>query len=631
MQPVQYLYHLQKTLKLLTVDLVSNKIISAAVLKSILMKKIFTSLFVVILAIQSFAAGHTINTTVYAANCSGACTGAINTTVTGGVGPFSYHWSPSVSTTANAASLCPGTYNLMVIDSSDMSTASVTAVVNAPTPPAVAISLFNGCGPCSATLSATNIMGATYSWTGSSPLTGGHTVTGVCDGTYTVTVSVGVCTNSASTAVSAAPLPTVTLPASTDLCIGACTNLVPSVTGGTGPYNYLWSPGTYLSTTTTTTTVACPLTTASFTLAVTDMNGCVGTAWTTVNVSSLPVLTMSSIAASGCGACDGEAEVIPTGSGPFTYAWTNGVTLADNTMLCPGNYVVQVTDALGCQEYDTVDILEYPAVIANFTMVPDSANPNEFWTFNSSSGSSYYTWDFGDGSTSALMNPSHTYATPGTYNVCLTAWDVCGSDTVCQTVNAGTPASCLALFNIGDDTVSTNPDDHYVYNLSYGSSLSYFWDFGDGTTSTLMTPSHIYSGAGPYQLCLTVDNGAGCVQTYCDSLFSADSLNRSGNISLVTYDVAAPGDITTGVSDLQSLKVSVYPQPGKDLVNFSWSKVSGDVTIQLTDLAGRSVKIISLGRGNSGTVDISDLAAGTYIYRMIVDGNVYQNGYLSKQ
>jgi PKD repeat protein len=288
------------------------------------------------------------------------------------------------------------------------------------------------------------------------------------------------------------------------------------------------------------------------------------------------------------------------------------------TMLCPGEYFVTVTDAMGCTVSDSVEVLTIPSVVASFTMVPDSVNPYSFWVFNSSSGPSLYNlWDFGDGVTSTAPAPTHTYYTPGTYTVCLSAVStVCGADTVCHVVVPDVPASCLALFNIGDDTVSSNPDDHYIYNLSYGSSLTYLWSFGDGTNSTLATPSHIYSGAGPYTLCLTVDNGAGCTQTYCDTLFSADSLNRAGNISFVTYDVAPPSDITTSLASSAKPALKVYPQPASSSLTIELGISRKDLSFEIIDVLGKVVLREDNLAGEIFNLSLDGLASGLYMYRL---------------
>ena len=120
-----------------------------------------------------------------------------------------------------------------------------------------------------------------------------------------------------------------------------------------------------------------------------------------------------------------------------------------------------------------------------------------------------YSWTFGDGAISTVQNPSHTYATGGTYTVTLTVRDNLGATnavshpvTVAATNQAPVAAftsSCNALACAFTST-SSDPD---------GSIASYSWTFGDGAVSTVQNPSHTYATAGTYTVTLTVTDNLG--------------------------------------------------------------------------------------------------------------------------
>ncbi|MCX6292291.1 MAG: PKD domain-containing protein [Bacteroidetes bacterium] len=141
-----------------------------------------------------------------------------------------------------------------------------------------------------------------------------------------------------------------------------------------------------------------------------------------------------------------------------------------------------------------------------------------------------YAWDYGDGSTSSVMDTTHAYAQPGTYYACLTvtrndtAGNVLCTATWCDSVHVATvppppPLVCNAHFM------------HYRHN---GSSVHFFgthnpqgttyaWDLGDGTTSATANFSHTYAQSGTYYVCLTVTNADTlgnilCTATWCDSV-----------------------------------------------------------------------------------------------------------------
>jgi PKD repeat protein len=128
-------------------------------------------------------------------------------------------------------------------------------------------------------------------------------------------------------------------------------------------------------------------------------------------------------------------------------------------------------------------------------------------TFTNTSATEAYSfsWDFGDGTFSSEASPVHNYTSAGVFNVCLIATSGCGADTVCQTVsfNCSTP---LANYSSSVNSLNVN-----FTNTSSGGT-SYLWNFGDGTTSTLASPSHTFSNTGAYNVCLVTINACGTNQ-----------------------------------------------------------------------------------------------------------------------
>jgi PKD repeat protein len=122
-----------------------------------------------------------------------------------------------------------------------------------------------------------------------------------------------------------------------------------------------------------------------------------------------------------------------------------------------------------------------------------------------------WSWDFGDGNTSTAQNPSHTYDTPGTYTVSLTATNSFGSDTVDKVdyITVNTPPPPPTADFSGTPTLGDAPLSVSFTDLSTGAPTSWSWDFGDGNTSTAQNPSHTYANSGAYTVSLTVSNGGG--------------------------------------------------------------------------------------------------------------------------
>jgi len=552
------------------------------------------------------------------------CSGDSATLTAGGA--FTYIWSTGASTMPLIVNPTTTTSYTVTGSSLGCTNSAVSTVTVNPIPSApIAGSNSPVCEGSPLNLTASPIGGATYSWTGPNSFSASIqnptilSASSLNVGIFTVTATVAGCTSVAGTTnVVVDPTPTFTMPSTYSICSGATVLIGNSPTAG---YTYNWTSSSFLSSPTISNPVCWPATTITYTLTVTDgTSGCTTVVSTTVFASGPITSGISSVNTTGCSTCDGTISAAPTGGlWPYTYSWGS----ATITGVCPGTYSLTITDTAGCTVTDSTTVFANNSTIANFTMVPDSTNPYNFFAFNSSTGTgNSYDWSWGDGSpNSTLASPSHTYSATGTMTVCLTASSfLCGADTLCKPVNVtGTPLSCLALFNIADDTLNPDPNAHYVYNLSFGSTLTYLWDFGDGTTSTSATPSHVYSGTGPYLLCLSVDNGAGCTDMFCDSLISADSLNRSSGImQLMVYDVPPFQGLTTGVLDhMNEASVSVAPNPFSDVTVFEIKSSGSDVySFELTDVLGKKVRSMNGITAKQFEISRNGLENGIYFYKI---------------
>lgn len=217
-----------------------------------------------------------------------------------------------------------------------------------------------------------------------------------------------------------------------------------------------------------------------------------------------------------------------TGS-PTSWRWDLGnATTSVNqnpsaTYFTPGTYNVKlvVTNASGSDSITKnqfITVYSQPTVA--FTGNPLSGCiplPVQF-TDQSIAGSgsiSQWQWDFGDGFTGNTQNPLHTYSTSGNFNVTLRVWNSMGCITVLtknQYVQVNPKPH--ADFTNNFPTACNPPVTINFTNASTGAApLSYQWYFGDGGTSTLTNPSHVYSLAGTYTVRLITTNTFGCKDT----------------------------------------------------------------------------------------------------------------------
>jgi len=151
-------------------------------------------------------------------------------------------------------------------------------------------------------------------------------------------------------------------------------------------------------------------------------------------------------------------------------------------------------------------------------------------------------WNFDDGSSSGAQNPSHLYTTAGNYNITLKATSSGGcSSSLSKLAYIKANDSLRPAFTF-TPALKCNPPEliRFTNNSTGPGSLSYRWDFGDGTFSTLPSPSHNYITGGTYTLQLTVSNNIGCRKTlvYRDTLRIRNVQTRIGGPDTVCTNTA---------------------------------------------------------------------------------------------
>lgn len=251
--------------------------------------------------------------------------------------------------------------------------------------------------------------------------------------------------------------------------------------------------------------------------------------------------------------------------------------------------------------------------------------------------------DFGDNDSSVVSsNFSHTYPGPGKYYIqySFSEYDIAGKGYNTQNWFRDTievlpfiPTSfCQASYWV--DTLNSGNNVALIYNNSTPSqkdtnySNTYHWDFGDGDTSNLPYPTHTYSNAGLYQVCLTVDSkdssGITCTSTFCDSLgidTTGALLYKSSSFSL---QVLEP---TIGFEELESASYfKLYPNPVDDFII-----VSG-----LDNVEGRGIQysVYSINGAllmngklenihNEERINLNELGHGFYIFRLTSGGKFF--------
>lgn len=161
--------------------------------------------------------------------------------------------------------------------------------------------------------------------------------------------------------------------------------------------------------------------------------------------------------------CDGIFETLSATIGAdFTYLWTPGNETTQSIDVTLGTtYEVMVTDSNGCVATATQIITTEDSPVAGFTASDNGLTASFSDAFTGTVNSHVY--DFGDGNTSTSSNPSHTYTTANTYNVCVTVTNDCGTDTDCELVTVDVLTG-ITEANLGSLALYPNPSDG-TFNL----------------------------------------------------------------------------------------------------------------------------------------------------------------------
>ena len=236
-----------------------------------------------------------------------------------------------------------------------------------------------------------------------------------------------------------------------------------------------------------------------------------------------------------------------------------------------------------------------PACNAVFTHHVDSIIPYRVYFTDLSTGNpTGWLWHFGDGTSSNIQNPVHTYATHGTYTVMLII-SAAGNciDTAIGTITLTPVQTCQASFSFYPDTVSLLLI-HFI-NQSTGNPASWTWLFGDGDSSSLKNPIHQYSSQGVYPVTLIM-NGPGCSSSFTDSVLvqynCTNTFNSSGNAFQASFSGTSVsllpatiyrwdfGDMSPAVFGQNS--THLYASPGSYnvcLTSYSFHPASADTCL----------------------------------------------------
>lgn len=515
-------------------------------------------------------------TSVNNVSCNGASDATATTNVVGGTGTIDYLWSPSGGTASIGTGLGTGIYSVTVTDDNGCQSTAITSEITEPSAltvnvSSIDVSCFSGNNGSATAAAAGGTAGYTYLWLPSN--TAGSSISGLSAANYSVQVTDAqncVLTQAFSISQPVIPLNVVMSATSVSCFAGNNGTATATVSGGTSPYTYLWNPTNSAMPTETN------LATGTYSVLVTDFNGCTTNGSITVQQ---PTQALSAIGTGGATSCfngnDGTAFVTVNGGTPtYSYVWSpSGGTAQTANGLTPGDYTIEITDINSCTTNTTITISQPSQLTGSLSIVDASCGlANGIVNSQISGGTSPYAYSWSNGVTN---NSSINNLIPGAYSLqvtdaqnCIQTFTTSLVNIPGPTVNASTstPVSCFGGTNGTANITITQGTAPYIIN----------WLPSGGSTTNA-------SGLAAGSYTAVVTDNLGCVNSSAITVITEPSLLSIG-ISNVT-------DVSCNAGNNASVTVTALG--GTPNYTYSWSPVT------------------------SSSPTINNIAAGTYTVNVI--------------
>ncbi len=458
--------------------------------------------------------------------------GAIDATVNGGSGNYTYTWNTGANT-QDINNLSGGNYCLTVTDGSNCTATQCVELTTVNSTLTITPTITNlSCAGANDGRIQLFVEGGAipygFSWDN-----GGDSfiIENLSAGTYCVTITDA---NNCSTVVcyeitAPAPLDLYTL--DTDATCGTSNGFTRVVSNnGLAPFTYLWDNGA-------TTNELNDIPAGTYCVTVTDANGCSESICTTISGGDALAITPTITNISCAGADDGRIQLFVEGGAiPYGFSWDNGRNSFVIENLSAGTYCVTITDANNCSTVVCYEITA-PAPLDLYTLDTDATcgTSNGFTRVVSNNGLAPFTYLWDNGATTNELNdiPAGTY--------CVTVTDANGcSESICTTISGG---DALTITPTITNISCADGNDGRIQIFVEGGTIPYgfSWDNG-GDTFFIENLS-----AGTY--CLTITDANACEMIECYTLENPDPITITSDITHPTCSDANDGAIQLQVTN----------------------------------------------------------------------------------
>ncbi len=616
--------------------------------------------------------------------------GTITLTSSGGVGPYMYDIGFGPTFNPVFTDLANGTYNSIVTDAMGCAVSEAVVVDNIPTPIAeIGADGELGCSTSSVELNAFNSsFGSEYdvTWTGPNGenLGSGLTIDVTDPGVYNIyieDINTGCFASDDYEVVETGDGPSIDVDGELQLdCANSTTVL--NITNDPNTFDLSW---TYVDADGNTVTVTGAEITVEnpgvYTANVVDpVNGCDGTEeYIVLENYDEPYFTVEANATIECSnqsinlESQGDVDNVSISWSSVDGNIVEGGDTYNPLVDAPGLYVIEVINNLtGCVASDEVTVIfDSNDPLADFQSMNSDVLTIDFTDISEGTGLAY-SWDFGDGSTSTEQNPSYTYGEEGTYTVCLTVENTCGSNTTCNDVSFGGALSVdkvvvnESCFEAADGEISVTASGGTPgYNIDWQGPNGFtsqeftITDLAPGTYSFTLVDAANTSFEDDYivvaaeQIILSssliqdeiAGNGAGFIElslvggtgTYTYEWSNGATTPNIYDLTQGTYTLVVTDENlcsrsfdfeienATSVEEIESLvHFKLFPQPASDLLNINVSNNSGErMTINLISTDGKVLETRVYDQAEfTDTWSVDNLSAGLYLMKLTQSNQV---------
>nr|WP_289048069.1 PKD domain-containing protein [Carboxylicivirga marina] len=508
-------------------------------------------------------------------SCFGGSNGAIDLAITGGMAPYTILWS-NAATSEDLTDLAAGIYSVTVTDANALSETTEVTLVEAELLAVTASVQQTTCADGNDGALTLSVTGGTepydYSWSNGAAT---KDINALTEGDYTVMITdANGCSVEETYTVTTSSTLSVVMDNYDVNCAGQCDGVaMASASGGAAPYTYSWSNGA-------TGTFQFNLCQDTYTVTVTDANGCNAESTFTINEPEAMAISLTPTDVTCGAAADGGISTeISGGIEPYAYSWDHGETSKDAANLSGGFYYLTVTDANGCVENEIAQVEEPDAIVVTSLLNEPTCtgNNNGSIDLTVSGGTGPYTYNWSNGETTEDISA----LTAGNYSLtvvdamsCSQTLDVELADPQALLVSVTTINPGCSDANNGSASANvTGGRAPYTYSWSNGATEASIDELAEGTYSVTVTDALLCSvtetveivSPEPLALSLTA------TQPTCESLSNGALVPvLSGGVQPYTYSWSN-GASSADISDL----------------------IAGSYTLTVTDAGGCSATVSS--------------------------------------